>query len=74
MATVSVIDLHLCRVCLGHVSRLLGAEVIVDVEEAAVLRYQLGYRNPPVVAYMESVRRRYQQRMSSAASLPGGQP
>jgi hypothetical protein len=48
--------------------------MIVDVDEAAVPRYQLGYRNPPVVAYMESVRRRYQQRMSSAASLPGGQP
>jgi soluble lytic murein transglycosylase-like protein len=35
---------------------------------------QLSYRNPDVVAYVESVRRRYLQRMSSAASLPGGQP
>jgi hypothetical protein len=25
---------------LGHVSRLLGAEMIVDIDEAAVLRYQ----------------------------------
>jgi soluble lytic murein transglycosylase-like protein len=39
-----------------------------------VAKKQLGYRNPDVVAYVESVRRRYQQRMSSAASLPGGQP
>ncbi len=35
---------------------------------------QLNYRNRDVVAYVESVRRRYQQRMSSAGSLPGGQP
>ena len=39
-----------------------------------VAKKQLGYGNPDVVAYVESVRRRYQQRMSSAASLPGGQP
>jgi hypothetical protein len=39
-----------------------------------VAKKQLSYRNPDVVAYVESVRRRYQQRMSSAASLPGGQP
>ena len=29
---------------LGHVSRILGAELIVDINEAAVLRYQ---ENPP---------------------------
>jgi soluble lytic murein transglycosylase len=39
-----------------------------------VAKKQLSYRNPDVVGYVESVRRRYQQRMSSAASLPGGQP
>jgi soluble lytic murein transglycosylase-like protein len=39
-----------------------------------VAKKQLSYRNPDVVAYVESVRRRYQQRMWSAASLPGGQP
>lgn len=39
-----------------------------------IRKKQLSYRNPDVVAYVESVRRRYQQRMSSAASLPGGQP
>jgi soluble lytic murein transglycosylase len=38
-----------------------------------VVKKQLGY-GPDVVAYVESVRRRYQQRMSSAAGLPGGQP
>jgi soluble lytic murein transglycosylase len=35
---------------------------------------QLSYRNQDVVAYVESVRRHYLQRMSAAASLPGGQP
>ena len=39
-----------------------------------IRKKQLSYRNPDVVAYVESVRRRYLQRMSSAASLPGGQP
>jgi soluble lytic murein transglycosylase len=39
-----------------------------------VRKSQLSYRNPDVVAYVESVRRRYLQRMSSAAGLPGGQP
>jgi soluble lytic murein transglycosylase-like protein len=39
-----------------------------------IRKKQLSYRNPDVVAYVESVRRSYQQRMSSAASLPGGQP
>jgi soluble lytic murein transglycosylase len=39
-----------------------------------VEKRRLGYRNPNVVAYVESVRRHYLQRMSSAASLPGGQP
>jgi len=39
-----------------------------------VRKKQLSYGNPDVVAYVESVRRRYQLRMSSAASLPGGQP
>ena len=39
-----------------------------------IRKKQLSYRNPDVVAYVESVRRRYQQRMSLAVSLPGGQP
>jgi soluble lytic murein transglycosylase-like protein len=42
--------------------------------DRGVAKKQLGYRNPDVVAYVESVRRHYLQRMSSAASLPGGQP
>jgi type IV secretory pathway TraG/TraD family ATPase VirD4 len=38
-----------------------------------VRKKQLSYGNPDVVAYVESVRRHYLQRMSSAASLPGDQ-
>ncbi len=52
--------------------RLVAAAYYVG--DRWVAKKQLGYRNPDVVAYVESVRRRYQQRMSSAASLPGGQP
>jgi soluble lytic murein transglycosylase-like protein len=52
--------------------RLVAAAYYVG--DRWVAKKQLSYRNPDVVAYVESVRRRYQQRMSSAASLPGGQP
>jgi soluble lytic murein transglycosylase len=52
--------------------RLVAAAYYVG--EPWVAKKQLCYRNPDVVAYVESVRRCYQQRMSSAASLPGGQP
>ena len=52
--------------------RLVAAAYYVG--DRWVAKKQLSYRNPDVLAYVESVRRRYQQRMSSAASLPGGQP
>ena len=52
--------------------RLVAAAYYVG--DRWVAKKQLSYRNPDVVAYVESVRRRYQQRMSSAARLPGGQP
>jgi soluble lytic murein transglycosylase len=36
-----------------------------------ILRKQLNYNNPDVVAYVVAVRRRYLMRRFAAASLPG---